>query len=322
LNLDIQRLSHPEEVRSLAPTLAALQNAAGADAPHYRPVAAEEIERRLHRDPRFRERAILVARECSEAIGWCHLEPPEVALTGGDLYPYVGAHSAFAPGAPHVPRREGYSAITRGLLYAACQIRAQQGAEAVELFVPDGSPAEEPLRAEGFQPVDAWATYVAGLSGVRTGRAPLHVSSVRRADIDRFPLVLTETGLIDRTFTPGDLAALIESAGNFDPQGLLIAQTAGSVVGYAAVMEDPAYSAATGRARAWLGFGPLGMGALPGPEQIERFATLVSAARISAFCRGAKELAFVGSAEVQQPHVWEERGFAVEARWRRWRTEL
>ena len=322
MSLDIQRISHPDGVRRLAPELADLQNRAGADAPHYRPIAIEEIERRLRHDPRFRERAILVARDDRGSVGWCHLEPVGMALTGGDLYPYVGAHSVFAPGVPHVPDGEAYSAAVRGLLYAACQIRAQQGAPTVELFTPEGSAAEDSLHAEGFQPVDAWATYVAGLSGARAGRAPLHVSSVPRSEVDRLPRVLREAGLLDREFTPGDLSALSEAAGNLDSQGLLIAETGGSVVGYAAVMADDAYSAATGRQRAWIGFGPLGMGALPGPEQMERFATLLSAARISAFCRGAVELAFVASAEGHQPGIWAERGFGIEARWRRWRTEL
>jgi hypothetical protein len=87
-------------------------------------------------------------------------------------------------------------------------------------------------------------------------------------------------------------------------------------------MIDAVYAGATGRRRAWLGFGPLGIGALAGAEQTERFATLLSAARISAFCRGATELAFVASAEGQQLGVWTERGFEVEVRWQRWRTEL
>ena len=322
MSLDIRRISHPDEVRSLAPALADLTNSAGADAPHYRPIAAEEVELRLRHDPRFRERAVLVAEEERRPVGWCHLEPHGVALTGGDLHPYVGAHTVFAPGTPHVPAAPGYSATTRGLLYAACQIRAQQGAAAVELFAPEGSAAEEPLRAEGFQPVDHWATYVAELTGVRTGRAPLHVAAVPASGLARLPEVLAETRLLQGEFTAGDLLALIESTANFDAQGLLVAETGGEVVGYAAVMLDPVYSAATGCKRAWLGFGPLGLGALPGPEQTERFATLLSAARISAFCREATELAFVASAEGHQTGIWAERGFQIEVKWQRWRTDL
>jgi hypothetical protein len=322
VGLDIRRISHPSEVLALAPALAELLNATLPAAPHYRPVTAEELQRRLHHDPRFDERAILVASTDGVPAAWCHLEPPGLAQTGGDLYPYVGAHTVFQAGLPHASLDEGYSAATRGLLYAACQIRAQQRAAAVELYAPEGCAAEEALRAEGFQPVDLWATYVAALRGAKAGRAPLHVSSVEPSEVDRFPSIVAEAGLLEGEFTAADLAALAASVGGFDPQGLLLAQTAGRVVGYAAVMIDPVYVAATGRRRAWLALGPFGMAALPGPEQAERLATLVSAARISAFCRGAIELAFVAHAEGRQPGVWAEQGFEVEARWQRWRTEF
>ena len=322
MGLDIKRIANPEEVRDLAPTLVDLLNAGVPAAPHYRPVAVDELVRRTDNDPRFPERAILMAYEGGAPIGWCHLEPPTIALAGGDLYPYVGAHTVFQPGLPHVPAGEGYSAAVTGLLYAACQVRAQQEASGVELFAPADHPAEDDLRAAGFQPVDPWATYAAGLAGVGAGRAPVHVSSAKGAQVERFPAILREAGLLAGEFTPADLSALIESSGGFDPQGLLLAESSGQVVGYAAVMIDGPYADATGRRRAWLGFGPFGMGALAGPEQPERFATLVSAARISAFCRGATELALVARADGRQPAVWAERGFKAEVRWQRWRTEL
>jgi hypothetical protein len=322
VGLDIRRISHPSEVLALAPALVELLNAALPSAPHYRPVTAEDLQRRLDHDPRFNERAIVVASEGGVPVGWCHLEPQGLAQTGGDLYPYVGAHTVFQPGLPHAPLDEGYSAATRGLLYAACQIRAQQRGAAVELYAPEGCAAEDALRAEGFQPVDPWATYVAALKGAKAGRAPLHVSAVERSGVDRFPATVADAGLLDGEFTAADLAALAASVGGLDAQGLLLAQMAGRVVGYAAVMIDPVYVDATGRGRAWLAFGPLGMAALPGPEQAERLATLVSGARISAFCRGAVELAFVASADGRQPGVWAEQGFEVEVRWQRWRTEF
>jgi len=322
VGLDIKRIANPGEVQDLAAILVDLLNAGLPAAPHYRPVSVEELVRRAGNDPRFSERALLVAYQDGEPVGWCHVEPPTVALTGGNLYPYVGAHTVFQPGLPHVAAGEGYSAAASGLLYAACQVRAQQDASGLELFAPAEHPAEDDLRLAGFQPVDAWATYMAPLAGAKAGRAPVHVSSVKRSEVERFPAILREAGLLAGEFTPVDLTALIESAGGFDPQGLLLAEAAGRVVGYAAVMIDAPYAAATGRRRAWLGFGPFGMGALPGPEQPERSATLVSAARISAFCRGATELAFVAAAEGRQPGLWAERGFEVEVRWQRWRTDL
>jgi hypothetical protein len=322
VGLDIKRIANPEAVRDLAPILVDLLNAGLPAAPHYRPVAVDELVRRTGNDPRFSERAILVACEDGAPVGWCHVEPPTVALTAGDLYPYVGAHTVFQPGLPHVASGEGYSAAVIGLLYAACQVRAQQGASGVELFAPADHPAENDLRAAGFQPVDPWATYAAALAGAEAGRAPVHVSSAKASELERFPAVLRDAGLLTGGFTTADLTALIESTGDFDPQGLLLAEAAGDVVGYAAVMIDGPYGAATGRRRAWLGFGPLGMGALAGPEQPERFATLVSAARISAFCRGATELALVARADGRQPAIWADRGFEAEVRWQRWRTEL
>ena len=322
MGLDIQRILDPTQVLDLAPILADLLKAALATAPHYRPVAVEELGRRVHNDTRFSQRALLVAFSDGTPCGWCHLEPLGLAQAAGDLYPYAGAQIVFQPGLPHVHAGDGYSAVVRALLYAACQIRAQQGAAVAELYAPADSAADDALRAEGFQPVDAWATYVTGLSGAKAGRAPLHVSSVKAAGLDRVPALLREVGLLAGDFEPSDLAALIASCPDFDAQGLLLAQSAGEIVGYAAVMVDRAYVAATGRKRAWLGFGPFGLAALPGPEHAERIATLVSAARISAFCRGATELAFVANAEGRQPVIWAERGFEMEVPWRRWRTEL
>lgn len=322
MSLDIQRIPDPDQFVLLAEPLAGLQNAGLPDAPHCRPVTAEELIRRVRCDRRFGDRAILVAYEVGTPVGWCHLEPPSVALTGGDLYPYVGGHTVFQPGLPHIPSGAEYSPTLRALLYAACQVRAQQGASSVELFAPVQCPAERELRAAGFESTDVWATYVSDIGHARPGRAPLHVSSVRPSDAHRFVVLLIEAGLIHGEFTPDDLLSLMEAAGDFDSQSLLLAETEAQVVGYAAVVIDPSYVAATGRRRAWFGFGPLGMAALRGPEHPERIATLISGARISAFCRGATELALVASAERDQTGRWADRGFTVEVRWRRWVARL
>ncbi|MGQ9733296.1 MAG: hypothetical protein ACUVX8_18725, partial [Candidatus Zipacnadales bacterium] len=59
-----------------------------------------------------------------------------------------------------------------------------------------------------------------------------------------------------------------------------------------------------------------------GPEHARWVNALMDAARLSAYCRGARELAFVAGAEGRQPEIWAKRGFHIEARWRRWRTEF
>lgn len=320
--LDIERLSDREEAISLAPVLAELQEADLVALPHYRPVGAEEIVRFVQTDRRFSERAIIVARRDGEPKGWCHLEPPTTARTAGDIYPLVGGQAVFQPGLPHARADAEHADVVRGLLYACCQARAQQGQRHVEVYAPLECGSEGALRAAGFQPADNWATYLSTLGDGVVGRSPLSVSAVREPELDLLPPKLRELGLIQGEFTPDDLRQLIESFPGFTCQGLLIAERSGEMAGYAAAMVDAAYVSATDRRRAWVGFGPLGMGVLSGGEQEDWVSTLISATSISAFCRGATELAFVGSAEGRQPAVWGKLGFAIEVRWRRWRTDL
>jgi hypothetical protein len=322
VGLDIRRLADRSAVLDVASILVDLHKASSVAAPHYRPISTEELERRLTSDPRFAQRAILLAERDGGPCGWCHLEPPAIALTGGDVYPYVGGHVVFQPGLPHVPPGHGHGPTVRALLYAVLQIRAQQGAQTVELFASAGSAAEDALRAEGFQQADEWATYVSPLASARAGRAPLHVAAIRASDLPGFPAQLEALGLLARPFTDEDLQGLIASFAGFDLQGVLVAQSNGRPVGYVVVMVDGSYVAATGRKRAWLGFGPLALGAVAGPEHHERLATLISAARISAFCRGATELAVVAGAEGREVAAWADRGFEREVPWWRWRTQL
>ncbi len=322
MELAIERLTDRDQVIAMAPALAELQEADLVSLPHYRPVTGDDIATYAGTDNRFSERAIIVATRGAEPVGWCHVEPPAVARTAGDLYPYTGGQVVFQPGLPHARADAEHSSVIRGLLYAASQVRAQQGARYVELFAPEDCGSEAALRAEGFQPVDNWATYLSALGDGKAGRSPLAVSAVREAELELVPAKLLQLGLLEGEFTVEDLAQLAGSVPGFTSQGLLIAERAREIVGYVAAMVDEAYVSATSRKRAWLGFGPLGMGVLPGGEQEEWIRTLVSAASISAFCRGATELAFVGSAEGRQPAVWEKLGFIREARWRRWRSGL
>ena len=322
MDLTIERIASPEGLVSLADELAELQKADQVSAPHYRPVTADEIRAYVRLDNRFADRALLVARRDQAVVGWCHVEPPGVARAGGDLHPYVGAEVVFQPGLPHAPPSPEYAEVARGLLYAACQVRAQQDARHVELFAPDGCWAEQVLRSVGFQPADRWGTYVALLAGGPIGQSHLSVTPLKGNDVASFPGILAELDLIDGEFTTDDLNRLAATFPGFAPQGLLLARRSGALAGYAAVMIDPAYASATGRERAWLGFGPLGMAVVPSGEQTEWLRTLVRAAAISAFSRGASELAFVASTEGKQPTVWGRLDFRVEARWRRWRTDL
>jgi hypothetical protein len=320
--LDIERLTAVQQVVGLAEALAELQAAEQVSAPHCRPVTADEIADLARRDNRFSERGLLVARRDEGVVGWCHVEPPGVARAAGDLYPYVGGEAVFQSGLPHAVPGPGYPEIIRGLLYAACQVRAQQDARHAELFVPDGSWAEQLLRGTGFQPADRWGTYVAPLAGGPIGEARLTVSPLRAADLDGLPVLLSEARLVEGEFGPEDLARLAASFRGFTPQGLLLARRSGAVAGYAAVTIDPAYVSATGRDRAWLAFGPLGMAVPPSGEQQEWLRALARAAAINAFARGATELAFVGGMEGRQPSVWAKLDFAIEVRWRRWRIDL
>jgi hypothetical protein len=322
VSLSVERIDVSAQLVALAETLAELQRADQVSAPHYRPVTASQIERFLKLDNRARERAVLVARRGEAVVGWCHVEPPAAARTGGDVYPLVGAEVAFQPGLPHAAPGPEYGEIARALLYAACQVRAQQEAAHVELFAPDGCWAEQVLRGLGFQPADRWGTYVSQLSGGAVGQAPLTVSSLREPELPSFPALLAEHGLIESEFTSDDLARLVATVPGFAPQGLLLARRSGAVAGYAAVMVDREYASATGRERAWLGFGPLGMAVVPSGEQSDWLRTLVQAAAISASARGAQELAFVASTEGKQLSVWGRLDFVVEVRWRRWRTDL
>ena len=322
MELEIQRLTDRDQVIALAPALAQLQEADLVALPHYRPVTGDEIASFAEADGRFAERAIIVATRGAKPVGWCHVEPPLIARTAGDLYPYAGGQIVFQPGLPHALADAEHSNVIRGLLYAASQVRAQQGAHHIELFTPENCGSEAALRAEGFQPVDNWATYLTTLGDRKAGRSPLSVSALRQPELELFPQKLRRLGLIEGEFTPDDLARVAGSIPGFSPQGLLIAEHAGEIIGYAAVMIDNAYVSATSRKRAWLGCGPLGMATLPGGEQEEWVRTIVSAACISAFCRGATELAFIGSAEGRQPVVWERLGFTREVAWRRWRAGL
>lgn len=320
--LTIERIADPDQLVALAAPLVELQKLDQVSAPHYRPVTVEDLVRLVRADNRFAQRAILVARQDQTIVGWCHVEPPQVARAGGDIHPYVGAEVVFQPGLPHVAPGSEYAEVTRGLLYAACQVRAQQDQRHVEVFVPDGCWAEQVLRNAGFQPADRWGTYVALLAGGAIGQSHLSVTPLREPDLELFPATLAELDLVEGEFTVEDLNRLIAVFPDFTPQSLLLARRSGAVAGYAAVMIDKAYTSATGRERAWLGFGPLGMAVMLSGEQRDWLGTLARAAAISVFSRGAAELALVASTEGKQSSVWGRLDFRVEVRWRRWRTDL
>ncbi|MGQ9732696.1 MAG: hypothetical protein ACUVX8_15675 [Candidatus Zipacnadales bacterium] len=266
MGLSVERITDTEQVVCLAPTLVDLLEASGVTAPHYRPVGIAELLKYLEHDRRFPERALLVALHNGEPVGWCHLEPLGIARTAGDLYPYVGGQVVFQPGVPHVRSDEGYSAIVSALLYTACQIRSQQGAKAIELFTTLESAAESALRREGFQPVDRWATYVTWLAPDRRKQAAPHGTTLLPAELEDLPARLSRTGMLEGTFETADLVALTESFPDFDPRSIIAAEQGGELIGYVVAMIDSAYVSATGRKRAWVGFGPLGLGLRPGPE--------------------------------------------------------
>ncbi len=322
MSLTIERIADRDQLESLAVPLAELQKADQVSAPHYRPVAVEDLVQAIRSDNRLADRALLVARRDEAVVGWCHVEPLQIARAGGDLHPYVGAEVVFQSGLPLAAPGPDYAEVARGLLYAACQVRAQQEKRCVEVFAPDGCWAEQVLRSVGFQPADRWGTYVGLLTGGPIGQSHLSVSPLREADLPSFPGLLAELQLVEGEFTSDDLNRLIATFPDFTPQGLLLARRSGTVAGYAAVMIDRAYASATSRERAWLGFGPLGMAVVPSGEQTDWLRTLIRAAAISAFARGATELAFVASAEGKQTAVWSRLDFRVEVRWRRWRVDL
>jgi hypothetical protein len=322
VDLTIERIAAPDHLATLADQLAELQKADQVSAPHCRPVTADEIRAYARLDNRFADRALLVARRDRDVVGWCHVEPPNVARAGGDLHPYVGAEVVFQPGLPHAVPGPEYAEVARGLLYAACQVRAQQDLPHVELFAPDGCWAEQVLRSVGFQPADRWGTYVALLTGGPIGQPHLSVTPLKENDVASLPGILADLGLLEGEFTPEDLDRLAVTLPGFTAQGLLLARRSGALAGYVVVMIDPAYASATGRERAWLGLGPLGMAVVPSGEQTEWLRTLARAAAISAFSRGATELAFVASTEGKQSTVWSRLDFRVEVRWRRWRIDL
>lgn len=320
--LDVERLTQPAQLADLAPVLADLQNAQLEVAPHYRPITARELEDFAAADKRFRDRAILVARHDEAVAGWCHLEPPGTARTGGDLYPYVGGEVAFQPGLPFAAAGHDGVEVVRALLYGACQIRAQQACLHLELFAPQTCETTRALRDEGLQPADDWATYVVPVSEARRGSASLTVRAVEAGEVQELPTRLSDLGLIAGDFAASDLRQLLRQFPGSGPDGLLLALRSGEVVGYAAVTVDPVYASATGRDRAWLGLGPLGLGIRGAAEHPELLGSLVSAACIKAFAQGASELAIVAGLGGRGRGFWEGLGFRAEVRWRRWRVDL
>lgn len=320
--LDVRRISDREQLAHLAPALAELHNSEVGSAPHCRPVATDEIQDWARADNRFAERTILVAQRGGEVVGWSHLEPPGVARTAGDLYPYLGGEVVFQSGLPFSRAGPGDEEVIRGLLYAACQAQAQQGVPHLELLAPADCGAEAALRAEGLQPADDWATYVVPVAQGPAGSTPLTVRAASPGEVADLPELLHALDLLTGEFTDEDFRALRERFPGFRRDGLLVAQRADEVVGYAAVMLDPAYAGATGRERAWLGLGPLGIGVRGVPEQAGWLRTLANAARIVAFRQGAGELALVASLDSRERTFWEGLGFDPEVRWRRWRVDL
>ena len=320
--LDVERLTRPDQLVDLAPALADLQNAQLELAPHYRPIAARELTDFAEADSRFRERAVLVARRDEIVVGWCHLEPPNTARTAGDLYPYVGGEVAFQPGLPFAARGPDDVEVVRALLYGACQIRAQQERPHLELFAQEDCNAKRALRNEGLQPADDWATYVMPVSEAHRGSARLTVRAVQEGELQDLPTRLSDLGLVTGDFAGGDLRQLLGRFPGCGSDGLLLALRANEVAGYAAVTVDPVYASATGRDRAWLGLGPLGIGIRGAAEQPELLGSLVKAACIKAFSQGASELALVAGLGSRERDFWEGLGFRTEVRWRRWRVDL
>ncbi len=320
--LDVLRISEREELVDLAPTLGELQNAQVSSAPHCRPITPDELQDRARTDNRFAERTILVARDGDRVAGWSHLEPPRIARTAGDVYPYVGGEVAFQSGLPLCRAGPTDEEVIRALLYGACQARAQQSQPHLELFAPDDCGAEAALRAEGLQPADDWATYVVSVSEGPAGSTPLTVRAARETEFQDLPTLLQDLSLLAGEFTGDDFAQLRRRFPDFGTDGLLVALQANKVVGYAAVMMDPAYASATGRERAWLGLGPLGIGVRRVPEQAEWLRCLANAARIVACRQGAGELALVASLDSRERTFWQKLGFQPEVRWRRWRVDL
>jgi hypothetical protein len=320
--LDVARISDPEQLAALAPVLTELQNARLRNAPHCRPIAPAELGQAAASDKRFAERAILVARRGERVVGWCHVEPPGTARTAGDVYPYVGGEVVFQSGLPFHEAVADGEEIIRALLYAALQAQAQQGQSHLELLAPEDCGAEGALRAQGMQPADKWATYVSPMSEGPVGRGKLTVRSLAEAELSGLPALLAELGVLAGEFTDDDFRQLRRRFPDFEPDGLLVAVREDEAVGYAAVMIDSAYTSATGRSRAWLGLGPLGIGVRRVPEHASWLAVLVNAAHIVAARRGAQELAIVASLDSRDRSFWERLGFQPEVRWRRWRADV
>lgn len=245
----VQRLQRLEQIRGVAPALAATHNEAYAATPNYRPITAEEILRKACLDHRLEQRLIYVWTRGTEVLAWCNVEPPSQANIGGDLYPYVGGEMVLQPSliALH-PDWRGCGLEAKLLTVAATDLAAG-GKPAMQLILSEEDQDARALYHEaGFREIGRMVSLRATLAQLQPDPRGVTTRRLRTENLPQL-LRLHNAAFAElcrlrgwQALSVEDLDLLRQSVTGYDDRGVLLAYRDGEPVGYVAAMVDPVFN--------------------------------------------------------------------------------